>query len=74
MAEYVRRAAVVGITWPVSAELDGATLEVRLFSLPFVVHEPHQVLCEAGAGLDISVAFAPRRTVELLSSILTFTG
>jgi transposase len=40
VAEYVRRAAVVGITWPAPAELDDATLEARLFSLPFSAHEP----------------------------------
>jgi hypothetical protein len=39
VAEYVRRAAVVGITWPVPAELDDTTLEARLFSLPFAAHE-----------------------------------
>ncbi len=35
VAEYLRRAAVVGITWPVPAELDDATLERRLFTPPF---------------------------------------
>jgi len=39
VAEYVRRAAVVGITWPVPTELDDATLEARLFSPPFAVRE-----------------------------------
>ena len=36
VAEYLRRAAVVGITWPVPAELDDAALERKLFSPPFV--------------------------------------
>jgi len=35
VAEYLRRAAVVGITWPVPPELDDATLERRLFTPPF---------------------------------------
>jgi transposase len=34
VAEYLRRAAVVGITWPVPAEIDDAALEARLFGLP----------------------------------------
>lgn len=32
--EYVRRAAVAGITWPVPAELDDGALEARLFPVP----------------------------------------
>ena len=39
VAEYLRRAAVVGITWPVPADLDDAALEARLFSPPFAVPE-----------------------------------
>jgi len=39
VAEYLRRAVVVGITWPVPAELDDAALEARLFSPPFAAHE-----------------------------------
>ena len=39
VAEYLRRATVVGITWPVPAELDDSALEARLFSPPFAVHE-----------------------------------
>jgi len=35
VAEYLRRAAVVGITWPVADGLDDAALERRLFSPPF---------------------------------------
>jgi transposase len=35
VAEYLRRAAVVGITWPVPSELDDAALERRLFTPPF---------------------------------------
>jgi transposase len=31
VAEYLRRAAVIGITWPVPAEIDDAELERRLF-------------------------------------------
>ena len=35
VAEYLRRAAVVGITWPVPPELDDTALERRLFTPPF---------------------------------------
>lgn len=35
VAEYLRRAAVVGITWPVPPELDDAALERKLFTPPF---------------------------------------
>ena len=41
VAEYLRRAAVVGITWPVPPELDDAALERRLFTPPFTT-EPHR--------------------------------
>src|SRR5690242_19338913 len=34
VAEYLRRAAVVGITWPVPPELDDAALERKLFAPP----------------------------------------
>lgn len=34
VAEYLRRAAVVGITWPVPSGLDDAALERRLFTPP----------------------------------------
>ena len=36
MAEYLRRAGVLGITWPVPDGLDDAALERRLFNPPFV--------------------------------------
>ena len=39
VAEYLRRAAVVGIAWPVPDELGDIALERRLFSPPFAVHE-----------------------------------
>ena len=39
VAEYLRRARVLGITWPVPAELDDAALERKLFSPPFAVGE-----------------------------------
>ena len=35
VAEYLRRALVVGITWPVPLELDDPALEARPFSPPF---------------------------------------
>ncbi len=34
-AEYLRRAAVVGITWPVPAALDDVALERKVFTPPF---------------------------------------
>ena len=35
VAEYLRRAAVVGITWPVPAALDDVALERKLFTPPY---------------------------------------
>ena len=32
VGEYIRRAAVIGITWPVPEELDDAALERKLFA------------------------------------------
>src|ERR1051325_4312056 len=32
IGEYIRRAAVVGITWPIPAELDDTALERKLFA------------------------------------------
>ena len=34
VGEYVRRAGVIGITWPVPEEIDDAELERRLFPVP----------------------------------------
>jgi hypothetical protein len=34
VGEYVRRAGVIGITWPVPEEVDDAELERRLFPVP----------------------------------------
>jgi transposase len=39
VADYLRRASVVGIIWPVPGGLDDAALEQRLFSPPFAVLE-----------------------------------
>lgn len=39
VAEYVRRAVVSGITWPVPARLDDTALEATLFSPPFTPQE-----------------------------------
>ena len=39
VAEYLRRAAVVGITWPVPAVLDDVALERKLFTPPFTPAE-----------------------------------
>lgn len=40
VAEYLRRAGVVGITWPVPVELDDVALERKLFTPPFAQDEP----------------------------------
>ena len=39
VAEYLRRASEVGITWPLPDGLDDAALEQRLFNPPFAVLE-----------------------------------
>ncbi len=39
VAEYLRRASVVGITWPVPAALDDVALERKLFAPPFTPPE-----------------------------------
>jgi transposase len=61
-AEYVRRAAVIGITWPVPDGVDDATLEQRLFAVPGaapVFREPvdwakmHQELKRRGVTLQL---------------------
>jgi transposase len=39
VAEYLRRAAVVGVTWPVPPGLDDAALERKLFTPPFASTE-----------------------------------
>ena len=39
VTEYLRRAAVVGITWPVPPDLDDAALERKLFTPPFASME-----------------------------------
>jgi hypothetical protein len=40
VAEYLRRAGVLAITWRVPSELDDAALERKLFTPPFAVGEP----------------------------------
>src|SRR4051812_34973945 len=40
VGEYLRRAAVIGITWPVPEGLDDAELERRLFTLPTFEEKP----------------------------------
>jgi Sigma-70, region 4 len=34
VGKYIRRAEVIGITWPVPDEIDDATLEQRMFDCP----------------------------------------
>ena len=38
IAEYVRRAAVIGITWPIPEELDDTALERKLLRRPATTH------------------------------------
>jgi transposase len=40
VAEYIRRAAVIGITWPIAAEFDDTALERKLFA-PAGYNPPH---------------------------------
>ncbi len=41
VGEYLRRAAVIGITWPVPEGLDDVELERRLFTPPTLDETPH---------------------------------
>jgi len=43
VSEYLRRAAVIGITWPVPAELDDAEIERRLFDAAGADGQPERV-------------------------------
>ena len=44
VAEYLRRTAVIGITWPVAAEIDDAELERRLFTPAGFYAEPTRAM------------------------------
>jgi transposase len=44
VAEYLRRAAVIGLAWPIPDELDDAALERRLFTQPGFHAGPTQPL------------------------------
>jgi transposase len=44
VGDYLRRAAVIGITWPVPEGLDDAKLERRLFTLPTFEQTPTKPL------------------------------
>ncbi|MER2509392.1 MAG: IS21 family transposase [Amaricoccus sp.] len=44
VAEYLRRAAVIGLAWPIPADLDDAALERRLFTPPGFHAGPTQPL------------------------------
>ena len=44
VGEYLRRAAVIGITWPVPEGIDDGELERRLFTLPTFEEKPGQPL------------------------------
>ena len=46
VGEYLRRAAVSGITWPVPEGVDDAELERRLFTLPTFDEKPARPLPE----------------------------
>ena len=44
VGEYVRRAGVIGITWPVPEEIDDAELERRLFPVPCETGPPRAAI------------------------------
>src|SRR5260370_16525925 len=44
IGEYVRRAGVLGITWPVPEEIDDAELERRLFPVPCETGPPRAAI------------------------------
>ena len=44
VAEYLRRTSVIGITWPVPAEIDDAELERRLFAPPGLNKPPTRAM------------------------------
>src|SRR5439155_19304612 len=44
VGEYLRRAAVIGITWPVPEGMDDGELERRLFTPPTFEEKPGQPL------------------------------
>src|SRR5258705_12270357 len=44
VGEYVRRARVIGITWPVPEAIDDAELERRLFPVPCETGPPRAVI------------------------------
>ena len=44
VGEYLRRAAVIGITWPVPAGMDDVELERRLFTPPTFDENPARPL------------------------------
>ena len=59
VAEYLRRAGVVGITWPVPEGMDDAELERRLFTPPSFEAKPARALPVQGAEAarrDVAVA------------------
>ncbi len=75
VGEYLRRAAVIGITWPTPDGLDDTELERRLFTLPTFDEKParplpdwshvHKELKRRAVTLlfNVSIAFS-LRTVE----------
>jgi len=53
VGEYVCRAKVIGITWPVPEEIDDAELERRLFTAPSFEEKPKRPpLDQAISGLN----------------------
>ena len=55
VAEYLRRAAVIGLAWPIPPELDDARLERRLFTPPGG-HAGRTRRCRTGRGCTPSCA------------------
>ena len=61
IGEYVRRARVIGITWPVPEAIDDAELERRLFPVPCETGPPRAVIDWRKVHADMK-----RRSVTLV--------
>jgi hypothetical protein len=56
VAEYLRRAAVIDLTWPVPPDLDDAALERKLFTPPGLPGRRSCVRSRTGRGSTLSCA------------------
>ena len=53
VAEYLRRTAVIGITWPMAAEIDDAELGRRLFTPAGFYAEPTRAKPDWNLGASV---------------------